>query len=312
MNEFIVNPAVAGVDGLTTIDLTARKEWIGLGKGIPTPETYSITAQTRFMKRRTSVKSSRGGNKLLKKRDGRIGIGGAVFADNNGAMQRKGISMSYAYHIPINENQLSFGLSTSITQLQLNSKYLNFKTNDNEVMRGLVNGSIWIPDFAAGINFTGRRFHVGFSAVQLLESSVVFGNSELKLQSSNIHFRRNYFITAAYRNQFASNTDWEYEPSVLVKMNDPVKITDTYTGAMVQADLMLRFIYDQKVWFGAAYRTSNEFVALAGVRVKMLYFTYSFDYGTNDMIRYSYGSHEISLALKFGDSSRRTLWEERY
>jgi len=30
MNEFLINPAVAGVDGRTCIDLSARKEWLGL------------------------------------------------------------------------------------------------------------------------------------------------------------------------------------------------------------------------------------------------------------------------------------------
>jgi type IX secretion system PorP/SprF family membrane protein len=312
MNEFIINPAVAGVDGLTTFNLTARKEWVGFGDGLPTPETYSITVQTRLLKRRIAVKSSTNGNKLLKSRDGRIGIGGGIFADFNGAMQRKGISVSYAYFIPMRENQLSFGLTTSITQLQLNSKYLNFKNNDSEVMLGLANSAIWIPDFAAGVNFSGRKFHTGFSVVQLLESSIIFGNSTVNLQSANIHFRRNYFISGAYRNQFPSHTEWEYEPSVLIKMNDPVKITSTYSGAMVQADIMLRFIYNQKVWFGAAFRTSHEYVALGGLRYKMLYFTYSFDYGNNGITQYSYGSHEISISAKFGESSRRTLWEDRY
>ena len=42
MNEFLVNPSVAGVDGQTSIDLSARKEWLGF---VPnTPETYSGTS----------------------------------------------------------------------------------------------------------------------------------------------------------------------------------------------------------------------------------------------------------------------------
>jgi len=312
MNEFLINPAVAGVDGLTTYNIAARKEWINLGKGIPTPETYSFTAQTRILKRRTSVVRKSSGNKLAKRRNGRVGIGGSLFADYNGIMQRKGISTSYAYHIPIRANQLSFGITTSITQLQINNAYLDFKNNDNEAMLGFANSVVWIPDFAAGVNYTGRKFHVGFAAVQLLESSVYFGNSAIDLQSANIHFRRNYFITSAYRSEFNSNTDWEYEPSVLIKMNDPVKFTKTYTQPMVQADIMLRFIHNQKIWFGAAYRTSMEYIVLGVIKIKSLYFTYSFDYGNNGVTRYSYGSHEISIAAKFGDISRRKLWEERY
>jgi len=311
MNEFIVNPAVAGSDGLTIYDLRARKEWIDL-KNTVSPETYSFTVQTRFLKRKTAVKRNSAGNKLIKSYNGRVGIGGGAFADYNGAMQQKGVSVSYAYFIPIRDKQLSFGITTSIVQLQMNSKYLNFKNNADEVMLGLANSAIWIPDFAAGINFAGRNFHVGFSAVQLLESSLTLGNSQVKLLSENIHLRRNYYFIGAYIKEFASNNNWEYEPSVLVKMNDPVKFTKTYTEPMVQADVMLRLIYTRKVWFGAAYRTSKEFIALAGMKFKTLYFTYSFDYGLNELYRYSYGSHEISIAAKFGDSARRSLWEDRY
>ncbi len=311
LNEFIINPAAAGSDGRSTATLVGRKEWIGFENSVPTPESYCLSFQTRFLKRRLSVKSNNSGNKLMRRTSGRVGIGGNIINDYNGAMQRLGIGATYAYHLRLNESQLSFGLTASITQLQVRSKYLSFKDNSNETMLALANASIWIPDFAVGINYMYRKFRAGFSAAQLLESSVIWGNSTLNLSNANIHFRRNYFLHAAYCNQF-NNIKWEYEPSALLKFNDPVNLNANYNGAKMQADMLLRLIYDRSYWFGGGYRTSNEFIVMGGLKFKNIYFTYSFDYGSNGITRYSYGSHEISISAKFGDTSRRYLWEDRY
>ena len=47
-NKFLINPAVAGSDGYTSLNLTARKQWVGLSGS---PQTFSFGAQTRFLKR---------------------------------------------------------------------------------------------------------------------------------------------------------------------------------------------------------------------------------------------------------------------
>jgi hypothetical protein len=49
-----------------------------------------------------------------------------------------------------------------------------------------------------------------------------------------------------------------------------------------------------------------------GLRFDKLYFGYSFDYGFNEISLRTYGSHEIILAIKLGDSTRRYRWYERY
>lgn len=176
-------------------------------------------------------------------------------------------------------------------------------------MLALANGSLWIPDFGAGITYNTNNFHVGFSIAQLLESMFVFGNSSVSF--NNIHLKRSYYLISSYCNKFNYHSDWEYEPSVLFKMNDPAKIQSSFTGPQFQADAMLRFIYQKSYWFGASYRTSNEFVVMGGLRLQNYFFSYSFDYGTNGLTKYSYGSHEISISVKFGDVTKNKPWMER-
>ena len=65
-------------------------------------------------------------------------------------------------------------------------------------------------------------------------------------------------------------------------------------------------------WFGASVRTSGDLIFTAGVRVKMMYFGYAFDYSLSSIRKFSYGSHEIALAVKLGDNARRYRWLNRY
>ena len=47
MNGFLLNPAVAGSEGYTAINLTAREQWLGLKDA---PKTHAVSGQTRILK----------------------------------------------------------------------------------------------------------------------------------------------------------------------------------------------------------------------------------------------------------------------
>ena len=47
MNGFLLNPAIAGSDGYTSINLTAREQWLGLDNA---PNTQAISFQTRLLR----------------------------------------------------------------------------------------------------------------------------------------------------------------------------------------------------------------------------------------------------------------------
>jgi type IX secretion system PorP/SprF family membrane protein len=44
-NSFLLNPAVAGHEGYTAVNLTVREQWIGLTDA---PSTYALSGQTRL------------------------------------------------------------------------------------------------------------------------------------------------------------------------------------------------------------------------------------------------------------------------
>ena len=42
------------------------------------------------------------------------------------------------------------------------------------------------------------------------------------------------------------------------------------------------------------------------------YFAYAFDMALTDIRKHSFGSHELTLAVKFGESARRYKWINAY
>jgi type IX secretion system PorP/SprF family membrane protein len=54
-NKYLINPAVAGADGYTSINLTTRQQWAGY-KGAP--QTYSLSGQGRLLKQKYLIKDN--------------------------------------------------------------------------------------------------------------------------------------------------------------------------------------------------------------------------------------------------------------
>lgn len=95
-NKFLINPASAGSDGLTTVNITAREQWIGYSGA---PRTYSVSYQSRILKRGYRLKQNIFNKTVFKpKNPGKIGFGGYVFSDRNGRVMRTGFQMAYSYH----------------------------------------------------------------------------------------------------------------------------------------------------------------------------------------------------------------------
>lgn len=294
MNEFLLNPAVAGADGRTAINLTGRKQWIGFSHP---PETYSFSAQSRILKKRFSITKGA----VSKSTKGRVGVGANIFSDKNGAINRTGMQLTYSYHIFVNNNsaQLSFGLTASTYQFKIGDE-AQFRDADDPLQQYIGKSAI-IPDASAGISYMANRVHCGISVSQLFQSAFKIG--EISFNSNEVSLLRHYYIFGRYRYTVPRNPKWELEPSILVLTNENLTF---------HSDLSLRFIHDLTYWGGLSVRTSGEFVVLLGMKFNRIYVGYSFDYGFGGISRFTYGSHEISLSAKFGDSTRRYRWLERY
>lgn len=298
-NEFLVNPAVAGYDGRTVINLAARKQWMGFSDY--TPSSYLLSIQGRILKKGYNINS--GSGRFNKSTKGRVGLGGIVYHDLNGAIERTGGQFSYAYHIFIRNGQLSFGLTGNVFQYRINAIRAQLKDPDSDPLNGMIGKSTLVPDANIGINYLTQNYHVGFAVCQVFQSKLKIGNSQDFKSSEQIRLLRHYYILADYRYSQTQSSIWEWEPSMLLLINE---------RRGFQGELTLKAFYKRQYWFGLSGRTSGDLIAMVGVKLNNYYFGYSYDYGFNGLSRYTFGSHEICLTAKFGDTARRYRWLDRY
>ena len=296
LNGYLINRAVAGSDGFTSFNTTARQQWIGINDA---PRTYSVSWQTRLLRRSFVIKNRPvKKNVFIPSRAGRVGLGASVFSDKNGIIERTGTQFTYAYHIFMRNTQLSFGLTGVAYQFKLNTESLYFRDPDR--LGSGLESPFYVPDANFGIHLLHYNYYAGFSVNQLFQSYIKLGNNGYQ----SYRLFRHYYFMGGYR--FVTRYDYEIEPSFLIKTNEHLDTTG------LQVDLSCKVFYKEDYWFGLSLRTSKDVILFGGVRVNQLYFGYSFDYGLNNLTRLSYGSHEITVALKLGDSARRFRWLRRY
>lgn len=295
-NKFLINPAVAGSDGYTSVSLTAREQWVGYSGA---PRTFAFSWQTRMLKKSFILKQTRIKREVYRpKSDGKVGFGGYVFSDRNGLVQRTGFQASYAYHIWLRHStQLSFGLALTGYYYKIDERQINFEDPNEPWLNNDLRKGIFVPDVTFGVYLLNAKYSFGFSADQLSEASAKFGGIAYK----NYTMNRQYYLFGSY--DLSSGTDAIIQPSFLLKMSEQLK---------PQADLGATYIYNQGFWAGLAYRTSGALIANVGVKYQNIYFGYAFDFTMQEIQRITYGTHEITIALKFGDNSRRYRWLDRY
>lgn len=295
-NKFLINPAVAGSDGYTSLNLTAREQWVGYNGA---PRTFSFSAQTRMLKRGYVLRpNARRRNVYRPATDGKVGIGGYVFSDKNGLVNRTGFQVSYSYHTWLrNETQLSMGLAFTGYHYKIDEREINFEDPNEPLLNNELRRGMFIPDAAFGIYLLNAKYSFGFSSDQLFQASLKLGDYAFK----NFRLDRHYYLFGNYI--FELNTLIELEPSFLFMMSEQFK---------PQADIGMTYIYDKSFWVGLAYRTSGAIIANLGVKYQNLFFGYAFDFTLQEIQRITYGTHEITLAVKFGDSARRYRWLDRY
>jgi type IX secretion system PorP/SprF family membrane protein len=271
LNEMAINPAVAGKDDFAEVRSNNRHQWIGITDA---PRTYMLTLQG-------PIKAQN------------MGLGMNLFTDIVGPTRRTGLNFSYAYHIKLNEQQrLSFGLSAGILQWGIDGNKITLRDKDDPQLYQTYQNTI-VPDFGAGIYYHQKdRFYLGFSLPQLYQAPIQLYPNTYK----NSRIVSQFNVNGAYR--FHAGDDFQIEPSFLFKCELP---------APAKIDIGARLIYKNMVWIGSAYRHNDAVSALLGYMYQdYLLIGYSYDFTTTSLKKYSTGTHELMLGLRFSRKQAAT------
>lgn len=263
LNDFAFNPAVAGTTDMVDLRATYRTQWVGLTEH---PETGVLSGHGRL-------------GKLP------IGVGGYVYRDSAGKLQRTGGTAAVSFTQKIAESaRVSVGLAAGYENVRLTNLKPETEANDPLLMNGTQ--GYGTPSYSAGIHLQVKGFYFGFSIPQIFKTDVAFAENGENVSSLTQH----YYAMAGYRIPLSSK--FALEPSVLVK---------SVEAAPLQYDATLRVFYDNILWVGGSYRSDAALAALLGLRLKNnLTIAYAYDLATTGLNQVSNGSHEITLGLSLG------------
>ena len=298
-NKILINPSVAGSDGYTSFSLTAREQWAGLPLA---PRTFSAAWQTRFLKQGYLISQKRNNRQTFRpKTDGRVGIGSYIFSDKNGLISRNGAQFSYAYHTWVQENtQLSFGLAANAYHYRIDVDKIRFEDPDDPILNSSLRRGLFVPDATFGISILNPKYNLGISVDQLFQASGKIGGGSEAYNEFRIN--RQYILFGSF--DFYQGLRNVIQPSFLFV---------TTAQLMPQADIGVTYILNHNdFWIGLAYRTSKALIGTVGVRNNNMFIGYAFDFTLSEIQRVTYGTHELSFAMKFGDSKRKYRWLDRY
>lgn len=268
-NPLYVNPAYAGSRELLSGSVVSRNQWIGM-QGAPNTQSLSIHSAIP---------------------NHRVGLGLQIYNDQIGPMRNTGISLTYAYHIPVNEaTKLSFGITGLVNNVSVGWASIHIDNPSDPAFAGNAAMS-WVGDAGAGIYLYRPRFYIGFSTNHLLQSRLGLTHAP---GADNAKFYRQYYLTSGF--VVPINQTVDFRPSMLVKY---------VNAAPAVADINATFIFYQRLFLGAGYRvgkrinmagTDNMLVGLVQFEVaRSLRIGYSYDYYLNQNGIYNSGTHEFMV-----------------
>ncbi|MEP6747532.1 MAG: type IX secretion system membrane protein PorP/SprF [Bacteroidota bacterium] len=310
-NNFILNPALSGIENYTDVKISHRHQWVGLQDA---PVTTYLTIHTPLGKKddRTTATSfdmpgenPRGKNywQDYEAAKPHSGIGLKIINDRTGPLNRFAGYVSYAYHVGISpRTSIAAGFEAGVQDIFLNRDKLDFGSA-NPIDPAVYNsGEInsLKPDFGAGIWVYSADYFIGLSAQQIIPQKIYFSDNTVKQQQGKLV--PHLFATAGYR--FLINDDISMIPSFMLKYVQPTPM---------QLDINTKFQYRDLLWVGAGYRLKDGFNGMVGLNVSNTFnVSYSYDYTTSQLNTVTKGTHEIILGFlignKYGDWCPRNVW----
>jgi type IX secretion system PorP/SprF family membrane protein len=309
LNNYIINPALTGIENYTDVKISHRHQWVGLQDA---PITTYFTIQGPIGKqddRETATSFHKPGQNPRGKNywddytaaKPHHGIGLTILDDRTGPLNRFSAYATYAYHLGLTtRTSMALGFAAGISDLSLDRNKLFFDTPVDPAVysSGMINTIR--PDFNAGLWIYSADYFIGLAAQQIIPQQVSFVDREVALQQGRLI--PHLFGTAGYR--FLIDEDFNLTPSVMVKYVTPLPL---------QVDINAKLQYQDLLWIGASIRTYDGFAAMFGLNVSNTFNVgYSYDLTTSKLNTVSKGTHEIVLGFlignKYGDWCPKNVW----
>jgi type IX secretion system PorP/SprF family membrane protein len=257
-NTYLANPAMAGVNQGIRLNLGYRNQWNNI-QGSP---------------RNLSVTGEYGSEK--------VGLGVNFYKDEAGLLSRSKLQASYAYHLPINndEGKFHFGISLGIQTNNLNLQNIVGSSNDLTALRFNDQENIIDGDF--GLAYSDKKFRI--------EGSISNLKNQLEIEDNEIADYATFMTAFTY---MAAVSDWQVHPKLVYRgvknYNDILDLGLEIRTPDGQLGLMSMYHTNKSMSFGFTYQKLKQWQLL------LLYNT-----PVEALKSYAIGTFEIGLQLNAG------------
>lgn len=308
LNNYILNPALSGIENYWDVKLSNRDQWVGLNGA---PRTMYLTAHAPIGKQdyKTSATSFNvpGQNPRGKEywqnytaSEPHHGAGVSVINDVTGLYNRFSANVSYAYHIGLSpRTNMSMGFAGGIMKISRDATKATFNNgNLTDPAQATVDDIYkFRPDLSAGVWIYSANYFLGVSAQQIIPQKISFVDDTLGFK-----IVPHLFATAGLRALI--NDDINVVPSVLIKYISPLD---------PQFDANIKFQYRDLVWLGGSYRFKDGYAGMIGLNVGNTFnLGYAYDFTTSQLRTVSRGTHEVVVGFllgnRYGDTCPRNVW----
>ncbi len=310
MNNYIVNPAISGIENYIDVKMSARNQWIGIEGA---PKTFYLTAHGPIGKKEYTQTATSFDMKGQNPR-GRSywenyssapphhGIGFTAVNYVTGYTNRMTAFATYAYHQGISNNtSLSAGFGAGFSSFSVDRSKITLATAfDPAIGIATDNLSKLKPELNAGLWLYSSNYFAGISAQQIIPSRVNLVDSAVYRSTLLPHL----FFTAGYR--FFMNEDISVIPSVMGRY---------VSGLPFSTDVNIKAQYRDLIWLGSNYRVGDGFAGMVGLNIAQSFnvsYSYDLNQGKYLLSTMNRGTHEIVIGFilnnKYGDLCPRNIW----
>ncbi len=279
-NGLLINPAYAGTREIFNATAMYRNQWINIpGAPVTGVLTLDYPVETK-----------------------NVGLGLNLMTDKIGITSHTAISGVYAYKLYFPESVLSFGLEAGVSFFT--SRYNEVKYSENQQTDPAFqqNYHYILPNFKVGTYYHTDRFYAGFSVMDILGPSIQNRLNPNMVTAGGIHIVSHFYLTSGYLTDL--KPDIKLQPSFLLKY---------VAGAPPETDVNAVVLLYDLLAFGVSYRSNASLDVLTEIKINdRLRLGYSYEYSTNELIKFTSGSHEIALRYQLQEKKRKFVSPRYY
>lgn len=267
MQGVLLNPSTAGANGYGMVGVTYRTQWSSISGA---PKTATVFGSFDLPEHK-------------------IGLGGYIYNDKTGPTSRTGIQLSFAKYIPMkNGARFSLGIEARGQQYSIDRSKLS-QTLGSDPAIGAGDNKFKF-DAGFGASYNSKKFQVGVSVSQLIQSKLNFYNGNLTPAEEG-RLYRHYFLHSLY--------NWDVDGVTTITPNFLVVYLP---NAPLEFQGGVRVEHNEVFWWGVSMRAKQSWMLSAGVNInKKFTIGYSFDIYRTPLSVYDQGSnaHEVLLRYNF-------------